>query len=57
MWQEALSSGQNKNIILHDSGGFEAGGEEALEEIKAFIRHRRAQPNLVDQLHCIWYVL
>ncbi|KAI9847553.1 MAG: hypothetical protein M1838_000829 [Thelocarpon superellum] len=47
----------NENIILHDSGGFEAGDQDALEEIQTFIRHRRGQPRLADQLHCIWYCI
>lgn len=54
VWEEITFPGQNENLILHDSGGFEAGSEKAMQEIKSFIDFRKSQVNLTDQLHCIW---
>jgi len=39
---------------FHDSRGFEAGGIEELEIVKAFITERAQTRNLKDQLHAIW---
>ena len=47
--------GQNDNLILHDSGGFEAGSMAAMKEVDEFVKARKKQPKLADQLHCIWY--
>ena len=38
---------------MHDSGGFETGGETAVAEVKRFIREKRSKP-LAEQIHCIW---
>ncbi|KAL8995679.1 MAG: hypothetical protein Q9188_006752 [Gyalolechia gomerana] len=47
----------NEQIILHDSGGFEAGGKGELEEIKKFIEDRLRRTTLAEQLNCIWYCI
>jgi hypothetical protein len=49
-------SESNKNLILHDSGGFNVGGEETINEVKEFIRQMKSKP-LPDQIHCIWYCI
>jgi hypothetical protein len=54
VWNEITFPGKNEDIILHDSGGFEAGGTDGMEEIKRFIKDRMSQAKLADQLHCIW---
>ena len=43
-------------FIFHDSEGFEAGGVEELEKVKAFIRERSRDPDPKKQLHAIWWV-
>ncbi|KAL8827264.1 MAG: hypothetical protein Q9170_007079 [Blastenia crenularia] len=57
VWKEITFPGQNEQIILHDSGGFEAGGTGELEEIKKFIKDRVKRTTLGEQLHCIWYCI
>jgi predicted GTPase len=45
----------NDNIIIHDSGGFEAGdNNDSIAEVEKFILERRSKPQLQDQIHCIW---
>lgn len=45
----------NNNIIIHDSGGFEAGdNNDSIAEVRKFIVQGRSQPKLQDQIHCIW---
>ncbi|KAH7253079.1 hypothetical protein NW759_013706 [Fusarium solani] len=57
VWHPITFPGENENLVLHDSGGFEAGDLKCVDEIHKFIKHRREQPNLADQLHCIWYCI
>ncbi|KAF4450003.1 hypothetical protein F53441_6787 [Fusarium austroafricanum] len=57
VWQPITFPGENENLVLHDSGGFEAGDLKCVDEINSFIKYRRQQPNLADQLHCIWYCI
>lgn len=57
VWFPITFEGANENLILHDSGGFEAGDLGCIEEITKFIDFRRGQPRLADQLHCIWYCI
>jgi hypothetical protein len=56
VWKEITFDGQNKDIVLHDSGGFEASDESKFDEIRDFIDDRLSRTKLADQLHCIWYV-
>jgi hypothetical protein len=39
---------------FHDSRGFEAGGIDELNIVKAFIAKRAQANRLKDQLHAIW---
>ncbi|KAF4634398.1 hypothetical protein G7Y89_g3713 [Cudoniella acicularis] len=57
VWNEITFPGQNEDIILHDSGGFEAGNEAGFEEIQRFIESKLSASQLPDQLHCIWYCI
>jgi len=41
--------------VFHDSMGIEAGGLEALEILKDFIRRKCGERRLQDRLHAIWY--
>jgi hypothetical protein len=56
VWSPITFPGANENLILHDSGGFEAGDESCVEEVTKFISTMKKKPRLADQLHCIWYV-
>ncbi|KAL8747748.1 MAG: hypothetical protein Q9190_000406 [Brigantiaea leucoxantha] len=57
VWNEITFPGQNEEIILHDSGGFEAGDTAGLDEIRKFIKSRLKSTTLAEQLHCIWYCI
>ncbi|KZP32351.1 hypothetical protein FIBSPDRAFT_1036978 [Athelia psychrophila] len=47
----------NPGFIFHDSRGFEAGGAQELEDVKAFISTRSDSIELEDQIHAIWYCI
>ncbi|KAH6893493.1 hypothetical protein B0T10DRAFT_546720 [Thelonectria olida] len=57
VWKEVRFPQVNDSIIFHDSGGFEAGAGDTMREVEKFIAHRRNQPHLRDQIHCIWYCI
>ena len=54
VWKEIHFPQENNDIILHDSGGFEAATEKEFDEIRKFIKKRLEEPTLAEQLHCIW---
>jgi hypothetical protein len=57
--EKEIISPINDMFILHDSEGLEDDTLEALElyePVRNFIEGRRAQPDVQDQLHAIWYV-
>ncbi len=41
--------------MVHDSGGFEAGGDEELHTIEEFLKEKSAAVDVADRLHVIWY--
>ncbi|KIM82346.1 hypothetical protein PILCRDRAFT_97521 [Piloderma croceum F 1598] len=47
----------NPGFIFHDSRGFEAGGTNELNNVKAFITARSENKYLQDQVHAIWYCI
>ncbi|KZP32298.1 hypothetical protein FIBSPDRAFT_812576 [Athelia psychrophila] len=47
----------NPGFIFHDSRGFEAGGAQELDDVKAFISARSDSRELEDQIHAIWYCI
>ena len=56
IWEPIEFSGKNDSLLLHDSGGFEAGGESILQEAKDFVEAKQSVA-LADQIHCIWYLI
>jgi hypothetical protein len=42
------------DFCFHDSRGFEAGGIEELNMVKAFVTKHAQAKSLEDQLHAIW---
>ncbi|KAF9461846.1 hypothetical protein BDZ94DRAFT_1262769 [Collybia nuda] len=46
---------KNSTFIFHDSRGFEAGGVEEFEKVKAFISDHARKKKMKDQVHVIWY--
>ena len=45
------------DLILHDSGGFEAGRTEEFDKIEAFLKQRSEAGDLKQRLHVIWFCL
>ena len=42
-------------MILHDSGGFESGGNIEFEQVKEFILEMSNATEMRDRLHVIWF--
>ncbi|KZP16633.1 hypothetical protein FIBSPDRAFT_748561 [Athelia psychrophila] len=47
----------NPGFIFHDSRGFESGGAQELQDVKAFISARSGSSEMEDQIHAIWYCI
>ncbi|KJA19571.1 hypothetical protein HYPSUDRAFT_189789 [Hypholoma sublateritium FD-334 SS-4] len=47
----------NPRFIFHDSPGFEAGNEQELKDVLAFIEKRSKSNEPKEQLHAIWFDL
>ena len=46
----------NEQFIFHDSRGFEAGGKEEFDIVKAFIEEKVKSKDVMNQIHAIWCV-
>jgi hypothetical protein len=46
----------HRGYVFHDSCRFEAGGEDELKTMKAFVHRRSRERHLWDRLHAIWFV-
>lgn len=53
VWNERKSR-NNAQLVIHDSGGFEAAETSNLDEVKKFISKCAEMTELERQLHCIW---
>jgi len=54
---EEFSFESNPQFIFHDSPGFEAGGEQELQDVLSFIQDKAKANEVKDQIHAIWCVL
>ncbi len=43
------------DLFLHDSGGFESGGEKEFQQVKEFITEMSNATEMKDRLHVIWF--
>ncbi|KAG5751827.1 hypothetical protein H9Q70_005517 [Fusarium xylarioides] len=50
-----ITCSTRKDLVVHDSGGFEAGSEEQLNCVKEFLKKRAAHTDFHQRLHVIWY--
>ena len=50
-----LCSKLNDRFVLHDSKGFEAGEDDNLSNVKAFIQRRKSHRDVKEQLHAVWW--
>jgi hypothetical protein len=55
--QDEIIFANHEGYVFHDSRGFEAGGEDELKTVQAFVRRRSRERELKDRLHAIWFVL
>jgi hypothetical protein len=51
---EPFTTPDRPDLIIHDSGGFEAGGTVEFEDVKKFVTERSAATEIKDRLHVIW---
>ncbi|KIM38992.1 hypothetical protein M413DRAFT_447350 [Hebeloma cylindrosporum] len=51
----SFSFKSNPEFIFHDSPGFEAGGEEELQNVLSFIQKKGKAREVKDQIHAIWF--
>ncbi len=54
---EEFSFESNPQFIFHDSPGFEAGGEQELQDVLSFLQEKAKANEVKDQIHAIWCVL
>lgn len=43
------------DLIVHDSGGFEAGADDEFQAIEAFLKEKSEAEDLLARVHVIWY--
>ncbi|KAM0227196.1 hypothetical protein ACHAPO_011733 [Fusarium lateritium] len=43
------------DLVVHDSGGFEAGGQDELSCVQNFLKKRSGETDFKERLHVIWY--
>ncbi|CCT76258.1 uncharacterized protein FFUJ_14106 [Fusarium fujikuroi IMI 58289] len=53
---DELSWKDRPDLIVHDSGGFEAGGDDELRCVQDFLKKKSSETDLDKRLHVIWYV-
>ncbi|KAL8881229.1 MAG: hypothetical protein Q9192_007845 [Flavoplaca navasiana] len=46
-----------RDLIIHDSGGFEAGDESQMRALGQFVKERSMMPKIEDRLHVMWFCL
>ena len=54
---DEFSFKSNPQFIFHDSPGFEAGGEQELQDVLSFLQEKAKANEVKDQIHAIWCVL
>jgi len=54
--EDEIIFANHEGYVFHDSRGFEAGGEDELKTVQAFVRRRSQERRLEDRLHAIWFV-
>ena len=45
------------DLIVHDSGGFEAGADDEFKAIEEFLKEKAEATDIAEKLHIIWYDL
>ncbi|KAK4546616.1 hypothetical protein LTR36_001833 [Oleoguttula mirabilis] len=53
--REEITFEGRPDLIVHDSGGFEAGADDEYLAIEAFLKDKSAAEDVKDKLHVIWF--
>jgi GTPase SAR1 family protein len=43
------------DLVVHDSGGFEAGADDEFQAIEAFLKEKSTATDVMERLHVIWF--
>ena len=54
--EEEIVHENRPDLIIHDSGGFEAGDHAQVQAVEAFVKLKASQLRLEDRIHVIWYL-
>jgi hypothetical protein len=52
--REEITFEGRPDLIVHDSGGFEAGADEEFKAIEEFLKEKSNAVDVIDRLHVIW---
>jgi hypothetical protein len=52
--RQELVHENRRDLIIHDSRGFEAGDESQIHEVEKFVREKSSRTRIEDRLHVIW---
>ncbi|KAL8724974.1 MAG: hypothetical protein Q9166_007648 [cf. Caloplaca sp. 2 TL-2023] len=55
--QDPIIHENRADLIIHDSGGFEAGDKSQMRAVGQFVREMSLKPHLEDRLHVIWFCI
>ncbi len=53
--EEEIKHNGRPDLIIHDSGGFEAGDESQMHAIRNFVKEKSSRIRIEERLHVIWY--
>lgn len=56
IWTPHTFDGENSHLILHDSGGFETGGDALIRTVDNFLKFQ-ATKGKAGRVHAIWYCI
>ena len=54
---DEFSFESNPQFIFHEAPGFEAGGNQEVQDVLSFIQEKAKAEEVKDQIHAIWCVL
>ncbi|KAK5726643.1 hypothetical protein LTR15_002530 [Elasticomyces elasticus] len=55
--REEITFEGRPDLIVHDSGGFEAGADEEFVAIEAFLKDKSSTMDVADRVHVIWFCI
>lgn len=55
MWKEVTWK-DRPDLILHDSEGFETGGDREFKFVEDFLIQKSREDDMTKRLHAVWYV-